>query len=190
MMSDPVWASLRTTIALRYDSFRRRLARSLGSRELADDALNETWLRLHRTDSVGAIQQAESYIFRMALNIAADTRRGERRRASKSEVWATIRRMDDSPDLAREMEARFEVEMLKRAIAELPPRRRAILIAARLDGLSHATIAERFNISRTMVQKELRRAVKYCVDRLEYVGPDGARSADAERLSDKGPLME
>lgn len=96
MMSDPVWASLRTTIALRYDSFRRRLTRSLGSRDLADDALNETWLRLHRTDAVGAIQQAESYIFRMALNIAADTRRGERRRASKTEVWAAIQRLDDS----------------------------------------------------------------------------------------------
>src|SRR5208337_2782399 len=142
----------------------------------------------HRTDSVGAIQQAESYIFRMALNIAADTRRSERRRASK-EIWATIRRMDDGPDLAREMEARFEVETLKRAMAELPPRRRAILIAARLDGLSHATIAERLNISRTMVQKELRRAIKYCVERLENVAPDGAHSADGKRLSDKGGLI-
>jgi RNA polymerase sigma factor (sigma-70 family) len=190
MMSDPVWASLRTTIALRYDSFRRRLTRSLGSRDLADDALNETWLRLHRTDAVGAIQQAESYIFRMALNIAADTRRSERRRASKTEIWATIRRMDDGPDLAREMEARFEVETLKRAMAELPPRRRAILIAARLDGLSHATIAERFNISRTMVQKELRRAIKYCVERLENVTPDGAHSTAGKRLSEKGTLIE
>ncbi|WP_165421182.1 sigma-70 region 4 domain-containing protein [Bradyrhizobium sp. Leo170] len=51
-------------------------------------------------------------------------------------------------------------------MAELPPRRRAILIAARVDGLSHEVIAERFNISRTMVQKELRRAVSHCVARL------------------------
>jgi RNA polymerase sigma-70 factor (ECF subfamily) len=88
------------------------------------------------------------------------------------------------------MEARFEVDTLKRAMAELPQRRRAILIAARLDGLSHATIAERFNISRTMVQKELRRAIKYCVERLENVAPDGAHSTDGKRLSDKGPLIE
>lgn len=184
-MSDTIWASLRRTIVLHYDTIRMRLTRSLGSRELAEDVLHETWLRLHRADAAGVIQRPESYIFKVALNIAADKRRDERRRASQAEVWAAIRREDDSPDLAREMEARFEVEALKRALAELPARRRAILIAARLDGLSHETIAERFKISRTMVQKELRRAIKHCVDHLENVAPDGELSSLAKRLSNK-----
>jgi RNA polymerase sigma factor (sigma-70 family) len=189
MMSDTVWAALRRTIVLHYDTIRTRLARSLGSSDLADDALHETWLRLHRADAVGAIQQPESYIFRVALNIAADKRRDERRRASQAEVWAAIRYEDDTPDLAREMEVRFEVEALKRAMAALPPRRRAILIAARLDGMSHETIAERFNISRTMVQKELRRAIKHCVDHLENISPDGELSSLARRLSDRDPSI-
>ncbi len=165
-MSDTVWASLRQTIVLRYDTIRMRLARSLGSRELADDVLQETYLRFHRSDVVGAILQPESYIFRVALNIATDKRREERRRASQAEVLAAIRLQDDSPDLSREVEARSEVEALKRALARLPARRRAILIAARVDGLSHEAIAARFNISRTTVQKELRRAVDHCVEQL------------------------
>lgn len=173
---------------MRYDSIRARLTRSLGSRDLADDVLHETWLRLHRTDAVGAIQQPESYILRVALNIAADTRRDERRRALQAESLATMPREDAKPDLAREMEARFEVETVKRALAELPPRRRAILIAARLDGLSHATIAERFKLSRTMVQKELRQAVEYCMDRLENTAPDGELSPGPERLSGKDTI--
>lgn len=189
VMSDTVWASLRRTIVLHYDSIKMRLARSLGSRDLADDVLHETWLRLHRGDAVGAIQQPESYIFRVALNIAADRRREERRRASHAEVWAAIRLDDEAPDLARELEARSEVEALKRAMAALPPRRRAILIAARLDGLSHEAIAERLNISRTMVQKELRRAIAHCVGHLEKFDPEGERPADAKRLPGKRPSI-
>jgi RNA polymerase sigma factor (sigma-70 family) len=166
MMSESVWASLRRTLFVRYDEIRIRLAHSLGSKELADDALHETYLRLHRSDAIGVIQQPESYIFRIALNVATDKRREERRRASQAEVLASIRPQDEALDLSRELEARSEVEALKRALAELPPRRRAILIAARVDGLSHEVIAGRFNISRTMVQKELRRAVSHCVERL------------------------
>jgi RNA polymerase sigma-70 factor (ECF subfamily) len=64
------------------------------------------------------------------------------------------------------MEARLQIEELKRALAELPPRRRAIFIAARVDGVSHEEIAQRLGLSRTMVQKELRRAISHCLDRL------------------------
>jgi RNA polymerase sigma-70 factor (ECF subfamily) len=172
-MSDTVWASLRQMIVLRYDEIKSRLARSLGSRELADDVLHETYLRLHRNDAVGVIQQPESYIFRVALNIATDRRRDERRRASQAEVLATIGLQDETSDLSREMEARSAVEALKNAMAAMPPRRRAILIAARLNGLSHDVIAQRFGISRTMVQKELRRAIKDCVECLGKDEPDG-----------------
>jgi RNA polymerase sigma-70 factor (ECF subfamily) len=173
MMSDSVWASLRQTITLHYDEIKSRLARSLGSRELADDVLHETFLRLHRSEAIGAIQQPQSYIFRVALNIATDRRREERRRASHAEILAAIRLHEEQPNLSREIEARSDVEALKRALAQLPPRRRAILIAARVDGLSHETIAERFDISRTMVQKELRRAIRHCVEYLEQSAVEG-----------------
>ena len=70
------------------------------------------------------------------------------------------------------MEARLQVNVLKQALSDLSPRRRAILIAARIDGFSHDTIAQRFGISRTMVQKELRSAIGHCVERLEKSDDD------------------
>lgn len=163
-MPDSVRVPLRHLIALRYEEIKTRLARSLGSRELADDVLHETYLRLHSQDMIGLIRQPESYIFKVALNIATDRRRDDRRRASKTEVLEAIALQETAPDLSREIEARSDVEALKRALAALPPRRRAILIAARVDGLSHDLIAKRLNISRTMVQKELRRAVRHCAE--------------------------
>jgi RNA polymerase sigma factor (sigma-70 family) len=183
MMSDSVWASLRRTIILRYDEIKVQLTRSLGSRELADDVLHETFLRLHQSEAAGMIRQPESYIFRVALNIATDKRREERRRASQAEVLAAIRLHDAQPDLSREIEARSDIEALKRALAELPPRCRAILIAARVHGLSHEAIAERSNISRTMVQKDLRRAVHHCVEYLEKKVAGGEPTASQRRLT-------
>jgi len=185
MMSDSVWASLRQTITLHYEEIKTRLTRSLGSRELADDVLHETFLRLHRSEAIGAIRQPQSYIFRIALNIAADRRREERRRASHAEILAAIRLHEEQPNLSREIEARSDVEALKRALAQLPPRRRAILIAARVDGLSHETIAERFDISRTMVQKELRRAIRHCVEYLEQRAVEGELAGVIKRLPGK-----
>jgi RNA polymerase sigma factor (sigma-70 family) len=171
-MSETGWTLLRHVIIGRYEQIKTRLTRSLGSREFAADVLHETYLRLHRSDAIGVIHHPESYIFQIARNIAADMRRNERRYASQVEVLAAARQPDDVPDLSKEMEARLQVNVLKRALSELSPRRRAILIAARIDGFSHDTIAQRFGISRTMVQKELRNAIGHCVERLERSDDD------------------
>jgi RNA polymerase sigma factor (sigma-70 family) len=165
-MSETGWTLLRQVIIGRYEQIRTRLTRSLGSREFAAEVLHETYLRLHRSDAIGVIHHPESYIFQIARNIAADMRRSERRRASQVEVLAGTLQPDDVPDLSKEMEARLQVNVLKQALSDLSPRRRAILIAARIDGFSHDTIAQRFGISRTMVQKELRRAIGHCVERV------------------------
>jgi len=165
-MSDSGHASLLQVIVERYDEIRARLARSLGSRDFADEVMHETYLRLYRNEAVGAIQKPDAFIFRTALNIATDKRREASRRASLAEILAVTRLAEGAQDLSREMEARLELEVLKRALAELPPRRRAIFIAARVDGISHEEIARRFGLSRTMVQKELRRAIDHCLDRL------------------------
>jgi RNA polymerase sigma-70 factor (ECF subfamily) len=166
MMSDAGWASLLHAIVERYDEIKTKLARSLGSRDLADEIMHETYLRLQRSDAVGAVQTPEAYFFRTALNIATDRRREAGRRASMTEILAITRLEDGPPDLSREMEARLQVEVLKRALAELPARRRAIFIAARVNGITHEDIARHLGLSRTMVQKELRRAISHCLDRL------------------------
>jgi len=165
-MPETGWTLLRHVIIGRYEQIKTRLTRSLGSRELAAEVLHETYLRLHRSDAIGVIRHPESYIFQIARNIAADMRRNERRRASQIGGLAAILQPDDVPDLSKEIEARSQVNVLKQALSDLTPRRRAILIAARIDGLSHDTIAQRFGISRTMVQKELRRALEHCVERV------------------------
>jgi RNA polymerase sigma factor (sigma-70 family) len=166
-MATTTWAALRDLLADRYDELRARLARRLGSEELASESLNEAWLRLHRQDDVGAMQSPSGYVLRMAVNIATDHRRAESRRARRSEVRAALEIPDTAPDPAREVEGRLQLEALQQAIETLPERSREILIATRLHGLPQQDIADRFGITTRMVRIELRRALDHCEAFLE-----------------------
>ncbi|OYU87805.1 MAG: RNA polymerase subunit sigma-24 [Bradyrhizobiaceae bacterium PARB1] len=157
------WITLRDVLVARYDEFRSRLTRRLGSEELASESLQETWLRLYRSDDIGAVQSPAGYVLRVAMNIATDRRRSDRRIVRQHHVDAPLDLLPDpTPGPEREIESRSELEALNRAIATLPLRTRQILMAARIDGLSQNEIADRFGISARMVRFELRKALDHC----------------------------
>lgn len=158
-------SSLRNVLIDRYGDLRSRLTRRLGSADWAEEALQDTYLRLHGTEAVGEVQRPVAYLLRAAFNIALNLRRAENRRLNAGEIESLLHIADDAPDALRIVEGRADIEKLKSIMAELPPRPRAILLAARLDGLSRQEISEQFGISVSMVEKELRRAQEYCVAR-------------------------
>ena len=179
-MTDITWAMLRDLLTERYDVFKRRLARRLGSAELASETLHEAWLRLARSGSPGVVRSPESYVFRVALNVAFDQRQAEARELSASEMEA-LRHLDDNAlDPQRIAEARSEMMALKAALDELPPRCRSIFIAARVEGMAQADIARQFSISTRMVERELKRAFEHFELRLEKtaVRRVGSRSSE------------
>jgi RNA polymerase sigma-70 factor, ECF subfamily len=155
--------SLLTVLVERYDHLRRRLVRRLGSTERAEDALQDTYLRLKGTEAVSEIQNPVAYLFRAAFNTALNLQRAENRRLNAGEIEALLHIADEAPDAVRIIEGRSDILKLKEIMAKLPARQRAILLAARLDGLSRLEIANRFGISVSMVEKELRRAQEFCV---------------------------
>ena len=165
-MTKTTRASLRAILETGYVSLRERLTKRLGSDDLADEALQDTWLRLTRNGEVGVVQSPDNYLFRIALNVAADRREMESRRLSRVEVHAVIHMADDALDPERIAQARNEFAVLKRSLEDLPPRRREILILARVEEIAHDEIARRFGISARMVEKELRRALDHCGERL------------------------
>ncbi len=152
----------------RHQEFRRRLKRRLGSDDLVNDILQETYLRVERMgDVAGGTRNPVGYLFRMALNVAADHRQADGRFLTGTEVEDLLHIADDALDPARVVQARMEVETLERALEELTARQRAILIAARVEEASHLEIARRFGISVRMVGKELKKALEHCGQRLE-----------------------
>jgi RNA polymerase sigma factor (sigma-70 family) len=160
--------ALRDFFVAGYHDLRRRLTRRLGSADLANDVLQETWLRLDsRTGDAAAISRPQDYILRVALNIASDQKRSERRRLTYSEVEALYHFVETAVDLEQDLEARSELKALGRAFNELSARQRAILVGVRVHGTAHAELAKQFGISERMVDKDLRRALEHCADRLD-----------------------
>jgi RNA polymerase sigma factor (sigma-70 family) len=172
---------LRMPLVDRYGEFKVRLARRLGSTELAVETLQETWLRLERPGRRVALQQPDAYLFRIALNVAPDLRDADRHRLALSEVEALRHIDDDENDPERIAASRSEIAALIRAPEELPPRCRAIFLAARSDGLPHKVIAARYGISVRMVERELKRALQHCSARLGRNEPARFGSPPPER---------
>ncbi len=164
-MNETNLVALRQLFLDRYDDLKQRLTRRLGSADLAGDALQDTWLRLAQTEAMDAVHSPKSYLFRIAFNMAQDRRRSEKRHLTVEEVSSLLELADDAPNPAEIAEARSDLYAFQMVLAELPTRRRAILLAARVDNLPRQEIAERLGVSRRLVSKELRLAHEYCVAR-------------------------
>jgi RNA polymerase sigma factor (sigma-70 family) len=183
-MAETTWALLRDLLTDRYTEFKVRLTRRLGSEELASESLHETWLRLNRSGHVGSIEHPSAYLLRIAVNIATDRFRAESSRARRSEIDALLGAGREPLDPAFELQARLDLQVVERAIRQLPDRPRVILIASRLEGLTHQAIAKRLGISRRTVLYELKRAVEYLDAQLDGKSADSALNPCAPNAPD------
>lgn len=145
----------------------RLLRARLRSDEEADDVLQELYLRLQPQAEITGIDNPSGYLFRMALNLARDHRRGLNRARQRDEDWAQSRSqvlgaeaVADLPAADDAYASRQELLRLVGLIAALPPQCRLVFTLHKLEGFSHADIAARLNISRSAVEKHMNTALK------------------------------
>lgn len=150
-----------------YEELTGYLTRRFGSAGTASDTLHDIYIRLQRLRTVPELDNPRAYLFRVANNVALDrlrvAQRAERRLAP-GELAAEQPSPAATADVA--LERRQRLRLLAQAIAELPPRCREAFLMHKLDGLSHAQVAERLGISRSMVEKHVMKALAHCRDRL------------------------
>ncbi len=136
--------------------------RATGSAAIAEDLTQETFLRMAATD-VGALNSPSAYLHRISANLAADRSRANRRSRLSD---ASIEELLDVPDPAADPEAQLiakdRMNRVFAAMEELPPRRREILLAARLEGIAHSVLASRYGVSTRTIEIEIRKALEHC----------------------------
>ncbi len=150
-------------------TLRGHLSRRTGSRDLAEEALQETWVRLATMrDPPAGVQDKHAFLLRLAGNIAIDLLRRERRHSARCLSDETL--LGEIADHAPSPEAyalhRDELRALVRALLALPAKPRTALLLNRCDGLGHAEIADRLGVSASMVAKYLAQALRHCRDSL------------------------
>lgn len=165
-MTDSNRKALRDAISADYEGLATRLARCLGSSDLAREALHETFLRIERVSEAVSVQRPADYLFRTAINVAKDRRRSDAHLLSAAEIDAITDVADASPDPSEIVGSRLEVKELDKALMELPARRREVFIAAHIEQLPHSEIAARFGINVRTVEFDLQHAMEHLSLRL------------------------
>ncbi|HKT77645.1 MAG TPA: sigma-70 family RNA polymerase sigma factor [Sphingobium sp.] len=160
---------METLYGLHRAELRRLLVARVGDPVEAEDLLQELWLRVRERPD-GPIDNGRAYLFRMAQNLVVDRLRERQRRMTRERRWSDeetgfAQPGDDPADQRQSAEAqmiaREEVALLASAIGNLPEGARRAFKLHKLDGLSHAEVAEQLGISKSGVEKHMAVAMKY-----------------------------
>jgi RNA polymerase sigma-70 factor (ECF subfamily) len=140
----------------------------------AEDLTQEVLLRVIRASTVEHIEHAESYVFRVAINLLRD--RARRKQRARSAIFVPIEEA-----LASELESQlvedrspervFLIEdslaEVLRSIAELGELTRSIFILFRLENMKQKDIAALYGIAQRTVENHVVKAVRHLAVRCE-----------------------
>jgi len=141
---------------------RAYLLRSCGDLDLANDLLQETYLRFLKADFEGNDDaHRRNYLYRIATNLMTDHYRRTRPQTND------IPELDPTRGHAEEVDMRNDVGG---AMAEIGPRDRQMLWLAYVEGASHREIAEIMGIRPASVRSMLFRARGRLADELSSRG--------------------
>lgn len=150
--------SLEHFFKTQYRSVYRFLMKKLGCPADAEDATQETFLRLARQDMAN-MHAPRSYLYTVARNLATDKLRA---RCVRS-VSVSSSAIEDYPSTAPAPDTAVDLmerrELIQKALAALPRRSREAFILHRFDGLGYNEVAGQMRISPKTVEKHIARAM-------------------------------
>lgn len=177
----------------------RFLAARCGDPAEAEDFLQELWIKVSGL-AAGPIANGRAYLFRMANNLVLDSRRAAMRAMRRDRSWledagggatAPEDRPDPAPQADEQLSRTEEADILRKAIAALPPGAQRALVLVRLEGCPQAEAAEIMGISRSGVEKHLAVAMRHLKIALADCGlPGAAASQDQGQPGGGVPPMD
>ncbi len=134
----------------------------LGNRQVAEDVVHDAFVRVLERSSDTPIEQPRAFLYRTALNLVIDDhRRNALRQVESLEVLDSEERYF-TPSPHSTLDHSQRLEMLQRALAELPPLCRDSFLLRKIEGQSHPEIAAHLGISKALVEKHIVNAMKHC----------------------------
>ena len=133
------------------------------NRALADDLLQETFLRFLRAAAIPRLEdhQVRAYLYKTATSVANDHWRSAQRELRKVEGWIQEPDVSGSPELSHDMNRLFKT---------LDSRQQSLLWLAYVEGFSHSEIAVLLGLKEQSVKVVLLRARRQLAEMLESEG--------------------
>lgn len=138
-----------------------RLLRGRGeTHERAEDLVQEAYVRMQAYCKQGnEVRAPEAFLLRTALNLAIDVQRRERRNLYEAETIEDLRLEDLAPSPDELFAAEQRLLRMRNTLDRVSRRTRQVFFLHRLEGFSHAEIAERLGISTSAIEKHIASAV-------------------------------
>jgi len=136
------------------------LRRRLSVEADADDLSQEVYIRLLRVKHPDDIRNWRAYVLRVAANVAYEWNMLARnRRFHSSEL---VDGLTEPVDIVDECYVDQQMRVLTRAVANLSPKCRQVLMMHRRDKYTYEEIAKQMSLSVSMVKKYLTKALSEC----------------------------
>jgi RNA polymerase sigma-70 factor (ECF subfamily) len=151
----------------------RYLERMVGDLAVAEELLQETFLRVHRArERYTPEARFSTWLYTIANNLALNELRRPRRRSEHRSVneengdRAPLVLAGEAPRTAELIDARRQGDAVEQALSELPERQRAALWLSAVEGLSYADVASSLGTSEKSVKALVHRARVALAERL------------------------
>lgn len=141
--------------------------RRIRDRPEAEDLVQEVFIRLLKRGDISALQDVRGYLFETAASVLTDRARKRVSHHSDDHIGfdPIIHGNKDFPS-DRVLIGEETLTRASRALLELPERVRAVFVLRRLEGLRYQDIAQRLDISLSLAEKQMARAVAYLTQRM------------------------
>lgn len=138
------------------------LSMRTGSRDVAQDCAQDTWIKLEEFKDRTRPDNDRAYVFRVAANIATDWHRRRTREMTATADYAAALPVAHEADTLDVAAANQTLRRLETALLAQPRRSLDVFVLHRHEGLTYRAIAERFAISVSAVEKHMMRILLAC----------------------------
>lgn len=160
----------------RYEELRQFAARRAGSLSMADDIMQDAWLRLTSDrcapqNDVDAVRNPLAYLYRVIANLVIDRQRqraAQERHVVAQDIPESI--VSDLPSPFQVVADQQEYALLQQAIRSLPDKCRQVFLLYRARDMTMQQIAAHLGISPKTVENHLARAMVHCRQQLRAAG--------------------
>jgi len=169
-------ARIRELVTHHFD-FVWRVLRRLGvPADVAEDATQEVFIIADKKTREIWPEQERSYLFAIALRVAAAKRRAEKRRPDQLEphAWAAVIDTSPGPDVI--LDERRAREVMDRILESIPLEQRAVFILFELEDMSTQEVADALGIPSGTVASRLRRAREIYLEQVKLIRARSARA--------------
>jgi RNA polymerase sigma factor (sigma-70 family) len=159
------------TLSLSFDLiFRRhqqellRFAGQYSNEEVAEDLVQEAYLRLIRQAQTETIENPRAYLYKITRNLSADyLRQGLIRSRHQDDSQVELEQIPNQhPGIDAELEAVDRLQRCLKALDGLPEIVRHVFLLHRIDGMTYAEIGNALGIPPRTVERYAAKALAHC----------------------------